>query len=68
MTRWSAAPRSAGAGSPAASRPGRAWGRPKRVAEIAFAEWTADDKLRQPAFLGRRMDRLQRRPWSERER
>jgi bifunctional non-homologous end joining protein LigD len=44
------------------------WVRPKLVAQIAFAEWTADGKLRQPAFLGLRTDK---RPedvkWSERE-
>jgi ATP-dependent DNA ligase len=27
------------------------------VAQIAFAEWTADGKLRQPVFLGLRRDK-----------
>jgi bifunctional non-homologous end joining protein LigD len=27
------------------------------VAQIAFQEWTADRKLRQPAFLGLREDK-----------
>jgi bifunctional non-homologous end joining protein LigD len=44
------------------------WVRPKLVAQIAFAEWTADGKLRQPVFLGLRHDK---RPsdctWSARE-
>ena len=30
---------------------------PRRVAQIAFEEWTADQKLRQPAFLGLRDDK-----------
>lgn len=33
------------------------WVRPKLVAQIAYAEWTADGKLRQPAFLGLREDK-----------
>jgi bifunctional non-homologous end joining protein LigD len=31
---------------------------PKLVAQIAFEEWTADQKLRQPVFLGLRDDKL----------
>ena len=34
-----------------------AWVHPELVAEIAFAEWTADAKLRQPVFLGLRSDK-----------
>lgn len=33
------------------------WVRPKLVAQVAFAEWTADGKLRQPVFLGLRQDK-----------
>ena len=36
---------------------GATWVRPKLVAQIAYAEWTAGDKLRQPAFLGLRTDK-----------
>jgi len=36
------------------------WVKPKLVAQIAFAEWTADDKLRQPVFLGLRRDKSPR--------
>jgi bifunctional non-homologous end joining protein LigD len=34
-----------------------AWLAPKLVAQIAFQEWTADGKLRQPVFLGLRDDK-----------
>jgi len=45
------------------------WVKPKLVAQIAFAEWTADDKLRQPVFLGLRRDKSPREcRWDERER
>ena len=45
------------------------WVRPKLVAQLAFAEWTADDKLRQPVFLGLRRDKAPREcRWDERER
>ena len=33
------------------------WVKPRLVAQIAYAEWTADGKLRQPAFLGLRSDK-----------
>jgi len=33
------------------------WIRPMLVAQVAFAEWTKDGKLRQPAFLGLRCDK-----------
>ena len=44
------------------------WVRPELVAQIAFAEWTADGKLRQPAFLGLRHDKKPSEcTWSARE-
>lgn len=36
---------------------GTHWTRPELVAEIAFAEWTNDGRLRQPRFLGLRDDK-----------
>lgn len=33
------------------------WVKPKLVAELKFAEWTADGLLRQPVFLGLRTDK-----------
>ena len=37
--------------------------------QVAFAEWTAGDKLRQPVFLGLRRDKSPREcRWDERER
>jgi bifunctional non-homologous end joining protein LigD len=33
------------------------WVRPKRVAEVAFTEWTRDGKLRHPSFRGLRIDK-----------
>jgi bifunctional non-homologous end joining protein LigD len=45
------------------------WVRPKLVAQLAYAEWTADGKLRQPAFLGLRTDKDPSEcTWSDRER
>ena len=32
----------------------RSWVEPVLVAQIKFAEWTSDDQLRQPVFLGLR--------------
>jgi bifunctional non-homologous end joining protein LigD len=44
------------------------WVRPRLVAQISFAEWTADDKLRQPVFLGLRHDKKPRNcTWRARE-
>jgi bifunctional non-homologous end joining protein LigD len=36
---------------------GTHWTRPRLVAQIGFAEWTADGRLRQPRFLGLRDDK-----------
>jgi bifunctional non-homologous end joining protein LigD len=36
---------------------GTHWTRPELVAQIGFAEWTADGRLRQPRFLGLRDDK-----------
>jgi len=36
---------------------GAIWVAPRLVAQIAFQEWTADGKLRQPVFLGLRDDK-----------
>ena len=30
---------------------------PQLVAQVAYAEWTGDEKLRQPSFLGLREDK-----------
>src|SRR5262249_47932498 len=38
-------------------RRGVHWVKPKLVAQIRFAEWTNDDKLRHPRFLGLRDDK-----------
>jgi bifunctional non-homologous end joining protein LigD len=48
--------------------PDATWVRPKLVAQLAYAEWTADGKLRQPAFLGLRSDKDPSEcTWSRRE-
>jgi bifunctional non-homologous end joining protein LigD len=45
------------------------WVRPNLVAQLIYAEWTADGKLRQPAFLGLRTDKSPTEcTWSDRER
>jgi bifunctional non-homologous end joining protein LigD len=33
------------------------WLKPALVAQVKFAEWTRDGKLRQPVFLGLREDK-----------
>ncbi len=40
-----------------AGRPGVHWVRPELVAQIRFSNWTRDNLLRQPAFLGLREDK-----------
>jgi bifunctional non-homologous end joining protein LigD len=40
--------------------PGTRWVRPELVAQIAFAEWTRDARLRQPRYLGLREDKAAR--------
>lgn len=42
---------------PAPQIKGVTWVRPNLVAQVAFAEWTKDGKLRQPGFLGLRSDK-----------
>ena len=37
--------------------PGTTWVEPRLVAQVRFAEWTSDGRLRQPAFLGLRDDK-----------
>jgi bifunctional non-homologous end joining protein LigD len=54
--------------APALRTKSASWVRPKLVAQIAFAEWTADAKLRQPVFLGLRFDkRASECTWESRE-
>ena len=53
---------------PAPRENGVTWVRPSLVAQIAFAEWTKDGKLRQPSFLGLREDKNPSEcQWRERE-
>jgi len=33
------------------------WVEPVLIAEVKFTEWTSDDQLRQPVFLGLRTDK-----------
>ena len=42
---------------PAGARKGAIWIRPELVAQVRFATWTADDLVRQAAFLGLREDK-----------
>lgn len=42
------------------------WARPELVAQIRFTEWTADDKLRHPVYLGLRDDKSPREVVRER--
>ncbi len=44
------------------------WVAPRLVAQVAYAEWTGDEKLRQPSFLGLRDDKKAKEcRWDERE-
>jgi bifunctional non-homologous end joining protein LigD len=42
---------------PPATRTPAHWVRPEVVVEIRFVEWTADQKLRSPVFVGVRDDK-----------
>jgi bifunctional non-homologous end joining protein LigD len=54
---------------PAPREAGVTWVRPRLVAQIAFTEWTAAGRLRQPVFLGLRDDKKPSEcTWSARER
>ncbi len=46
-----------GAGVTAAEMKRCHWVKPQMVCQIKFAEWTGDEKLRQPVFLGLREDK-----------
>jgi len=47
---------------------GAIWVKPRLVAQLVYAEWTADGKLRQPAFLGLRTDKKPEEcTWARRE-
>ncbi len=49
--------------------PGAAWIRPELVAQVAFTEWTAGERLRHPTFLGLRDDKKPSEcTWAARER
>jgi bifunctional non-homologous end joining protein LigD len=44
------------------------WVKPRLVAQVAYTEWTGDEKLRQPSFLGLRNDKKPREClWEKRE-
>ena len=54
---------------PAPREAGVTWVRSELVAQVSFIEWTANDKLRQPVFLGLRFDKKPSEcTWSARER
>ena len=53
---------------PAEARKGAIWVRPELVAQVRFATWTADDLVRQAAFLGLRRGQAGRRRWCARMR
>lgn len=54
--------------APAPRVSGAIWVRPQLVAQLAYAEWTADGKLRQGAFLGLRTDKKPEEcTWARRE-
>lgn len=55
-----------GAGVTAAAMKRCTWLKPELVAKIKFAEWTRDDRLRQPVFLGLREDKAAREVVRER--
>ena len=42
------------------------WVKPKLVCQLKFSEWTRDEKLRQPVFLGLRADKKAREVVRER--
>ena len=44
------------------------WIRPSLVAEVKFAEWTSKGELRQPVYLGLRLDKRAKDVMRERER
>ena len=55
-------PRRSAAGTAGGSRkapvpPGTRWVRPELVAQVGFAEWTRDGRLRHPRFIGLRDDK-----------
>jgi bifunctional non-homologous end joining protein LigD len=53
---------------PAPRISGAIWVKPRLVAQVIYAEWTADGKLRQPAFLGLRTDKKPEEcTWARRE-
>ncbi|MGD9388584.1 MAG: non-homologous end-joining DNA ligase [Gammaproteobacteria bacterium] len=45
------------ASEPTGAKQGVHWVTPKLVGEIAFTEWTSDNRLRHPRFLGMRRDK-----------